>query len=94
MLGMLEAAFAGDYIAFTELLAFQTPFNLAKMEEMVTNCKDESATEVLFDVEYERVDLAVGQIGSLAGRYTVFMERFEGEWYISEIQGTSPECPY
>jgi hypothetical protein len=94
MQAMIETAARGDDLAFSELLAYETAVNLLKVHEIVSHCKGRSTMDVPFDVEYEHNDLAIGQLGDLMGRYQVFMERFDGAWFISEIQGTSTACPF
>ena len=94
MLAMLEAASAGDSQAFLELLALRNTFNLEQMDAIISMCKTRSSLAVPFDVEYVHNDLSVGQLGSLSGRYDFYMERIDGEWYISEIQGTATDCPF
>ena len=94
MLAMLEATSAGDSQAFLELLALRNTLNLKQMDAIISMCNARSSQTIPFDVEYVHNDLAVGQLASLSGRYDFYMERIDGEWYISEIQGTATDCPF
>jgi hypothetical protein len=94
MLAMLEAASDGDSEAFLALLRRRDPVSLQKMAAITAMCETSSTVAVPFDVEYVYNDLAVGLLASATGRYDFFMERVDGAWYISEIQGTASECPF
>jgi hypothetical protein len=94
MQAMLQATLDRDSQAFLELLRLRNTFNLQQMGAIMSMCEAQSSTDVPFDIEYIENDLAVGLLGNVNGRYDFYMERIDGEWYISEIQGTATDCPF